>query len=265
MATLDVETVTVCGQPVAVRRRGSGPRVVYLHDEFAQTASPLPDHLAGTGFEVLVPDLPGFGMTPRPPWVDAIDDAAYFLADVVDALGDGSADVALVGAGLGGWLALEAAVRSPHLVDRLVLVAAPGLEVPGHAPTDHFVVADDERPALLVEDPAAFPQLDEEARIRGEIMTARLVWQPRYVSPRLTYRLHRVRAPALVLWGANDRFLSPGYGAAVADALLGGRLQVIAGCGHLPGSERPAETAAAIAAFLMNPGSAASPEPEASA
>src|SRR5919198_3395843 len=99
--TVEAESVQVRGAPVAVRRRGTGPALVYLHDEFVEHDTPLLDHLRA-GFEVTAPDLPGFGDSPRPEWVDDVDDMAYHLADLLETLAGGDR-VRLAGAGLGGW------------------------------------------------------------------------------------------------------------------------------------------------------------------
>jgi pimeloyl-ACP methyl ester carboxylesterase len=47
--------------------------------------------------------------------------------------------------------------------------------------------------------------------------------------------LERVTAPALVLWGEEDRFLAPGWAARVAGALGGpAAVEVVPGAGHWP-------------------------------
>jgi pimeloyl-ACP methyl ester carboxylesterase len=247
---VEAESLQVRGVPVAVRRRGTGPALVYLHDEFVEHDTPLLD-LLREGFEVTAPDLPGFGDSPRPEWVDDVDDMAYHLADLLETLGGSTrSPLPLAGAGLGGWLALETAVRSPELVSKLVLIGAPGPDLDGHAPADHFVLAPEERTNLLVADASCYPDVDTDRRIRAEIMTGRLVWQPRYRSPKLARRLHRVRVPTLVVWGERDAFLPAAYGAALASALPEARLEVVEGAGHLPGLERPERTRELITAFL---------------
>lgn len=67
----------------------------------------------------------------------------------------------------------------------------------------------------------------------------------------LAERLERVSVPALVIMGAKDSHFSDpeGEGRKVAEQ-LGGELALIAGAGHYPQAELPAETAPAILAFL---------------
>lgn len=229
------------------QRAGSGSRLLYLHDELATGWPRLLDALSER-FEVVAPELPGYGGAPRPEWLESIDDMAFVVADLADALADG-APPAVVGAGLGGWAALEAAVRGAS-PSALVLIGAPGIDIPGDPPADYFVLTPGERTALFFDDPSTAPDAGEDAAIRNEMMTARLVWQPRYVSPQLAHRLHRVAAPTLVVWGRNDRFLSPAHGEAIARGVRDGRFEAVPGCGHFPAIERPEAVAGLITEFL---------------
>ena len=99
--TIDIPNVSI-----AALRDGDGPRLLFIHDELSSAWTPFLDLLAER-FEVIAPELPGFGCSERPEWADTIDDLAFAVADLADAL----APTAIVGASLGGWLAVEAAVR----------------------------------------------------------------------------------------------------------------------------------------------------------
>ncbi len=59
-----------------------------------------------------------------------------------------------------------------------------------------------------------------------------------------------IAVPTLIIWGEEDRFISPGHGRRLQGAIPGSRLVVIPGCGHNPHEERPAETFAAMSEFL---------------
>ena len=90
-------------------RHGRGPGVLYIHDELSSAWTPFLDVLADM-FEVTSIELPGFGDSERPEWAETIEDYAFIVADLVD-LFVLEGPLALVGAGLGGWLALEAVIR----------------------------------------------------------------------------------------------------------------------------------------------------------
>ncbi|PXY20748.1 alpha/beta fold hydrolase [Prauserella muralis] len=105
------------GAPPAVLLHGSGTNTAMWRDDVATWA----EHV-----RVLAVDLigePGLSAPARPP----LGSAAYaaWLDEVLDARG--LAEVSLVGASLGGWLALDYATRRPHRVRRLVCLCPGGI------------------------------------------------------------------------------------------------------------------------------------------
>ena len=59
-----------------------------------------------------------------------------------------------------------------------------------------------------------------------------------------------MKAPTLLVWGAQDRLVHPAYGDEFAAAIAGARLEVVDGAGHLPQLEQPEPVAAAVGGFL---------------
>ena len=246
-ATVTETTLDVRGIPLVAREAGTGPTLLYIHDELATGWNPFLDALAER-YHVIAPEIPGFGDTALPEWIETIDDVAFFIADIADALGNGE-PIAVVGASLGGWLAIEAGIRGAAF-SRIATIGTPGAYIPGDPPTDYFFMTPEERLALLFNDQSAVPDINEDHSVRNQAMTARLVWQPRYVSPKLEHRIHRITAPTLVAWGADDRFLSQNHGQALVDNLSIGSLVIVAGAGHFAALDRPDETATIILNFL---------------
>src|SRR5262249_56037940 len=81
--------------------------------------------------------------------------------------------------------------------------------------------------------------------------TALYGWEPYFHNPKLRQRLHRINVPTLFLWGASDRFVTPGYyGAAYRDAVPEARLEIIERAGHFPHLEQPEALAGAVHRFL---------------
>ncbi|MBM3520952.1 MAG: alpha/beta hydrolase, partial [Alphaproteobacteria bacterium] len=66
--------------------------------------------------------------------------------------------------------------------------------------------------------------------------------------------LATLTTPALLIWGALDRFVAARDGAALAASLPQARFVEIAECGHFPSLEVPEETAMAIRHWLMDMG-----------
>jgi pimeloyl-ACP methyl ester carboxylesterase len=253
------ETVTVNGRPTVLLHAGEGTPFVYLHSTLGESFQWLPFYQAwAKQFRVLVPTHPGFGQSGGFDDIDTVADMAFHYVELFDALG--LEQVVLGGVSLGGWIAAEFAVRWPERVKRLWLADAPGLWVKEEPPGDLFRVLQD-RPALrrlLFHDPDSYmaklviqDDPDEErllAAYQNMTALARLVWERPY-DPKLARRLHRVRCPTLLLWGAHDRLVPPAYGEEYRKHLPQAELKILPECGHLPMFEREAEFVGLVAKF----------------
>ncbi len=246
---------------VQIERGGDGPPVVYLHGALGEGYwLEFHERLADAGFDVIVPAFPGYWDSSRPDWIQTADDLALHTLDVLDALGLERA--ALVGSSLGGWVAAALAVMRPERVAGLVLVGPLGLRPEGPESPDLFALQPFESVEALFADPDTdFARLmasidlddppDEEIvlpLLQTFEATARYAWRP--YDPRLGERLRFARVPALVLAGAEDRFLEAGTPERWAAMLPDARTGRVAGAGHLPVLERPEATAAEVAGFL---------------
>jgi pimeloyl-ACP methyl ester carboxylesterase len=232
------------GRPALVLHGGGGPA----------TVAPVARHLAAT-MHTITPTHPGWDGTERPDWLTGVDDLALaYLNHLEDA---DLRDVLVIGSSIGGWIAAEMAVRdNAGRIGGLVLIDAAGIEVPGEPMPDFFAL--DARgvaehsfhdPDRFYVDPATVPA-EQLAVRRANLATLKvLAGEPYMHDPKLARRLARVRVPALLLWGASDRIVTPAYGAAYASAFADGRLEVIPAAGHLPQLEQPAATFAAIDAY----------------
>jgi pimeloyl-ACP methyl ester carboxylesterase len=207
---------------------------------------------------VIAPSLPGF---PGAASFDELDDVADWVVatlDLLDASGLAGAD--LVGASVGATLAAEAAAFSRASVRRLVLIAPFGLFDEREPVRDLWATRPNELPELLVTHPeelAAFlaaPPGEDAVEwsillARASEAAARLLWPTGDLG--LRKRLHRIQAPTLLLWGAQDRIVPPGYARRFSSALGGWvELRELAGAGHMAEIDQPDAVAAAIQGFL---------------
>jgi pimeloyl-ACP methyl ester carboxylesterase len=244
--------VDVHGTPVAVRRRGAGPALLYLHGagmaghwlRFHETLAEVAD--------VIAPDQIGCGGTPMQDWLRGFDDLVVHLDDLRSALGI-AVPFDLVGYSFGGWVAAEFAVVYPHLVRSLVLVAPIGLGVTGGPAlrVDPFAATPQELAAVTFNDFAGMARSSGATAelYRERTVYGRLMWQRPY-SRRLPRLLRRVTCPALVIAAGDDRYVPPSVARRYHELLPGSRLRTIDGAGHALVVERPDAVAAEIAAFL---------------
>jgi len=253
----DTSMLVVEGIGVEVIERGSGKPLLFLHPGIGiERTAPVLDCLA-RGAHVIAPSHPGFGRSELPRWMSTVDDLAYFYLDFLEARD--LTDVTVVGASLGGWIAAAIAVKSTARLARLVLANPIGIKVSDRETrdiADIFALTDDELNALTYYDPKAgardykaMPDADVMVAARNREALARFAWSPFMHDPKLKHRLHRIKIPTLILWGAADRIASEAYGRAYCAAIAGARFETIERAGHFPHAEQPEVFAQRVLAF----------------
>lgn len=253
-------TVPASSGTLAYRRGGGGPRrLLYLHDAGADTlGSAAFDDLAAD-HDVVLLDLPGYGDSTPPGPMDSPEGIADLLAECLDGLG--WADAVVAGTSLGGWFAMELAIRHPTRVRALVLADAAGL----HCPESYLfalfcqgqAAAGAQRliaQAIWDRLPAAEGATDDAdvgAAVWGpwvqELAAAAWCsWHPYTENPRLLGLLPRIGCPVRILWGARDALIPLRHGRLLAQGIPGATLEIVDGVGHLLPMEAPERFASAI-------------------
>ncbi len=180
-------------------------------------------------------------------------------------LAEHDGELALVGASLGGYTALELAHQEPGRVGALILVGARAdADTPERraARADTIALVEEggaealwekQRPLLLLgeapDDAVARARDEALARSREELVAAVGALRDRE-DRRDT--LGRFEGPVLVAVGEGDGFLLPEEARAQAQLAPHGRFREFAGAGHLPSLEQPDEFNAALAQFLAD-------------
>ncbi|HEY2335434.1 MAG TPA: alpha/beta fold hydrolase [Solirubrobacterales bacterium] len=221
---------------------------------------------------VLAVDLLGHGGSEKPTSGYSVSNQADLVAEALDKLGVSDAEV--VGHSLGGGVAVALAQRSPQLVNRVFIVDTPpthedgdlglvaklgfapvigeafwrikpdfavkkGLEVafaPGFDVPDEFVEDVDRMNFSAYDDSAS--GFDDYAK-----------------EEPLDQRMRETGKPLMVIMGAEEQIISePAKRLAEYRATVpGARTKLIAGAGHSPNVEKPAQTAALVLGFAKTP------------
>jgi pimeloyl-ACP methyl ester carboxylesterase len=262
MANLEYleEFVEVAGAKIHLFKGGQGKPLVVLHSVEGNLGWLSYHRSLAQHFTVYAPTYPGFGLSQRPPWLETLSDLAHFYLWFLQELG--LEKVCLVGHFMGGWLAAEMAVMCPHIIDRLILVDAAGIQPQEGEITDVFLFGQEETRKLAYFDPQQVPEYRElfgqkpsaeerEVQIQNQEMAIRLCWKPYMYNPSLPWLLPRLRVPALILWGREDRIVPLECGQLYHQAISGSRLEVIDRCGNCPPLEKPDEFSQLVLDFLM--------------
>jgi pimeloyl-ACP methyl ester carboxylesterase len=233
--------VEIDGCRIHLRRGGAGAPLLYLHGASgAPAVMPFMQKLAAR-FDVLVPEHPGYGQSAEPEWLENIHDMAYFYLDFLRQLQ--LKDVVVVGSSMGGWIALEMAVRDTSRIRSLVLSAPAGIAAPGVRAADIFLMSPEALTRSLFFDQSlaearlAEPE-DVDTSLKNRHTTARLAWEPRFHDPFLPKWLHRIDVPVKIVWGKQDRILPLAFAEEFKRLLPRAQTFVIEDCGHLPHAEK---------------------------
>jgi pimeloyl-ACP methyl ester carboxylesterase len=260
MATLvkwTESTVAVAGGKLHLARAGKGrPVLVLHHDTGSLDRLPFYDALA-EHFDLLVPHHPGYGRsTDRPEWMRGVRDIAAIYQWLLAELD--VRDAALIGLGFGGWIAAEMASLAPRDFHRLILVGALGIKPAKGDIFDQALVSYIDYARAGFHDQAAFDRVygaepSTDQLVQWDIcreMCFRIAWKPYMYSQTLPHLLGGVRAPALVVWGADDKVVPRDAGERYAKALPQARLEIVPACGHCVDMEQPDALAKLAIPFL---------------
>ena len=250
------------------RRRGAGEPLLAILG-FA-TSSAILDSLAERyteRFDCVTYDNPGTGRSSKATFPHTTAALAAAAVRLMDELEIESAHIA--GISLGGAIAQELALRFPHRVRGLILVATspagplstpPGVRAVATAACSRALGPLFFTPQFMRGEPAAAAKLMRSVAIHpaapwsvfGQLLAAGLHDR--------TLDLHRIRAPTLVLAGDDDFLVPIDNARLLAERIPDAELRILHGR-HGFSLERPEETFAAITEWLdrRRPQTAAAP------
>lgn len=213
---------------------------------------------AEEGFRVWNIDFPGFGESPEPPEVWGVEAYSDAIAELMKR--EGISDPVLVGHSFGGRVGIFLSSRPEIKVAKLVLVDSAGIKPRRGLKYRWRVGSFKAQKALLrmvLGERRAKRYIDRMRAKRGSADYAaasdkmRMVMS-RVVNEDLTSRLPAIKAPTLLIWGANDT-ATP-----VADAKLMEReipdagLVVFDDAGHFSFLDQPGRFSAVFRSFLKS-------------
>ena len=233
------------GRMLHVRQRETGrpaTPVVLLHGLAVSHRYLMPTARRLGPRPVYVPDLPGFGLSERPPAALDVPGHARAIAAWLDRQAIGPA--AIVGHSFGAQVAVELTVTRPDLVSALILGS------PGTDPAAATVPAQLWRLLRLLphEQWWQAPILARDIRDAGPRRILRTLHHA--VRDHVEAKLPGVRVPTLVLGGELDRIAPPAWLARAATLTPLGRTSLVTGTAHNIATTAGRRTAEAIEAFL---------------
>jgi pimeloyl-ACP methyl ester carboxylesterase len=269
---------------------GRGTPVLFIHGLGSSGYIEWRFNLESTAHRhrVFAPDLPGFGRTEKPRARYGVPYFTRFIERYMDARGLRSA--AVVGASLGGRIALELALENPDRVRKLVLVNSLGFGRPNahvsyglvtiprlgeavmgmardalHWAPSHLIrrvagrLSGASHDLKRTMDDTYLDNLRELYAAEGYhdayLATVRSLVRPKALfggHHDATMRLDELQIPVQLIWGAQDPLFPLAHATRAHSLIKGSKLAVIEGAGHTPQAERPEEFNRVLGKFLTS-------------
>ena len=244
---------------------GKGEPVILLHgfgssrDSWNRMAGRLTKQ-----YRVIAPDLPGWGESSR------IESASYGYPKQVERLHEfitklGLGRVHLVGHSMGGFICSAYAAQYPDEVISLTLLAPHGVSEPQASELAQSVAAGDnwlvatsmpeferllnnvfaKRPYV----PKSVLRMVASRAIAGSAKSGKIFADMQTNDPPLESRLHQIKAPALIIWGDQDRVLHVSCAGVFQQGIKYSEVLLLPGSGHMPLIENARQCATAWLKF----------------
>lgn len=247
-----MENVSINGIELAYTRRGKGAPLVLLH------GFPLDHHIwdeivpmLENNFDLIIPDLRGFGESTTVGTPCTMDDFASDIAGLLDHLN--MEKTAIAGHSMGGYIALAFARLFPDRVTGLGLIASQTLADPPDRKEGRYKSAADvatNGTGGVVETMTTKFTSDKHLQaVVREIMErqqpAAYIGALKAMAERqdATPLLKSMKYPVVVIHGGADALIPVERGRETRDAVAHAQFVELKGVGHLPMMESPQETA----------------------
>ncbi|WP_414551685.1 alpha/beta fold hydrolase [Anabaena sp. CCY 0017] len=230
-------------------------------------------HILAQHHRVYAVDMVGSGLSDKPSASYSLTYQAEFIKNFMDTLNIERATLA--GNSMGGAAAIQFTLMFPQQVEKLILIGSFGLgkeiilrlRLATLPFALHFFRPNPQMIGSIltvdVYDSTLIPQ--EWNKIRYPIMmiphrdkalaqlartNLNLFGVRRAIFSAIVKQLATITAPALIIWGKQDRILPVSHAYVAAEALLNNRLHIFDSCGHYPHLECPQEFNATVLEFL---------------
>jgi len=248
------ETLLVNDIDVRMRRVGEGKPLLILHGWGSSINSwkHVQDIIAAVGYDVVCPDLPGFGESesPEKPW--HVNDYVQTVLQLADRVGFKKFTV--LSHSFGGQIAVKLAADNPECVEKLILCAPSAIRT---------------GPSRGAQRAAMLSRMSKRAAGKGLTSFTRKIFyaflpQKDYARAnevmKLTMQnvlkenmqpyLKKIHQPTLLVWGTADKLVSVEHARLFKQAIPHAEVELFEKVGHSPHLEVPDQFLVPITRFL---------------
>ncbi|MFC1630223.1 alpha/beta fold hydrolase [Patescibacteria group bacterium] len=249
------KSVLINGLDSHYKIQGEGIPLLVLHGWGGSSNSwaSVQNILAEKGFQVIVPDLPGFGKTNPPNKGWGVSDYVEWTSAFASALGI-TEPLFLLGHSFGGRVAIKLSAKYPTEVKSLILCASAGIKP---------------KKGLKGKTLSAVSKVGKSlplGKFQGGVRTGfyKLIGKTDYMKAQGTMKdtikevlkedllpyLSKIQANTLVVWGKNDKTVPLLYGKIIKEKIPGSELIIIDDSGHSPHLDNPEKLSEIITHFI---------------
>lgn len=244
------------GRELFYKVAGEGRPLLIIHGWGASSASWIGviEEMAGKGFQLIIPDLPGFGKSSVPDENWGTEEYADIVSKFIKELG--LENISLLGHSFGGGISLRIAIGNSN-VSKLILCDAAIIR-------EERLDLRQKISKLLANIGSRLASKDFPGYRFFEKMVYRLAGAHDYykaspvmkevfkkvVSEDLRFLLPEVKQSCLIIWGSEDKATPLEDAYFLNKEIVGSELKLIRGARHNPYKTHPAEVAEEIIKFL---------------
>ncbi len=247
--------LVVNGLVTTYYQEGQGPPLLLIHGwaDQAKTFSVLAGKLS-SHYQIIAPDMPGFGETALPAKAWGLEDYGQFLKGFLEKL-EVEKPHAIIAHSNGGSVAIRALANSRIIADKLVLLASAGIRDRQKARRLGFkIIAKTGKAATLI--------LPAEAKQRLRKKLYGAAGSDMLVAPHIEETFKKtvrqdvqndaraLHLPTLLIYGGKDQATPPAYGEVYKKLIENSRLEVIEGSDHFVHHKYAEKVAGLISEFL---------------
>lgn len=275
-----IRTIAVNGRWARVRVAGdpANPTVVLLHgitrslEDWDDVVGPLAEQ-----FQVIVPDLPGYGWSSPHPGGAGLEALANGVGELLDTLGV-RGPIHVAGNSLGGAVTMTLLTQRPTQVASMTLAdpagfgteVTPLLRLLGIPLLGRIIATTASLPSAIIQERLIYAdksfatrkRVDHALKIARETDAGMTAWRTAGIlgavltgisaqwRTELLSKVAKNPVPTLVLWGDRDKVLPPKQLDAARAALPDAQTHLIPGVGHMPQIECAPQFVALFSDFV---------------
>lgn len=259
-----MEKVSVKGLEVSYEKEGEGIPLLVLHGWGASSESWKEVRENLNGYEVIIPDLPGFGESETPTQSWTVEDYIEFIEEFTQKLN--LPQFYLLGHSFGGSLAVKFTAAHPEKVRKMILMDSAGIKPEPKLIAKVLKSIAQKGEAVFAGPLAKFKNTGKKVfykliertdygkvdEVMKETMKNVFDYYTKHdlQSGNFLTDLKKVNVETLLVWGKEDEIIPLKYGKIFKEKIDDSSLKTLSDVRHSPHLKKPAETAQIISNFF---------------